>query len=82
MPTIWPSELGVLGAYPSEGILKAGALVVGSKLFFASQGEAGSWEFPLDYMALCWEWFLWQASLPLFLVSMWVMWVFYNFPDM
>lgn len=53
--TTWLSGQGILGACPSDGILKVGALDVGSKFFFVSQGEAGSLEFTLDHIALCWE---------------------------
>lgn len=42
------------GSVPQVEVLKVGALDVGSKLL-ASQGKAGNWVFPPDYMALYWE---------------------------
>lgn len=48
----WFSELVILGPVPQLELLKFGASYLESK-HFASHGEAGSWEFLPDCMALC-----------------------------
>ena len=53
------------GPVPHAGVLKVGALGVGSKPF-TPQGEAGSWKIPPDCMVLCQGWGLLCESVSAF----------------
>ena len=50
-------------------VLNVGALDVWSKPFIA-QGKAGSWNFPPNCVALCWQWGLLQECVTSFDISL------------